>query len=471
MEEENGSALRPVWFVGASWGGADDQTERFLREGIWEHGFQESQSGVHDHVREMRAGDRVAIKATFPKKTDDRFDTGGRGVSVMRIKAIGTITENPQDGQRVKVAWEPPAEPRDWLFYTYRPTVWKVNPDVSPPDSRWMAEALIAFTFDGKQQDVQRFLRTPYWRKKYRPDDTEQDSYTVRTIWKEGCFLDESELTRLLELLRDKKNLILQGPPGTGKSWLAKRLAYALIGEKDREQVFAVQFHPSLSYEDFVRGFRPVHDGTLKAVDGVFLRAVRKAERQHESQFVVVVIEEINRGNPAQIFGELLTLLEADKRTPEEEIELPYADEKGDRGVYLPDNLYVIGTMNLADRSLAMVDFALRRRFAFATLEPQIGSRWHQWVVEERGVEDVLADDIATRIHDLNDQIRTDRNLGPHFCVGHSFITPPEPLASGTTREWFRNVVETAIGPLLQEYWFDDLKKADDAVLELLKGW
>ena len=281
---------------------------------------------------------------------------------------------------------------------------------------------------------------------------------------------DEAHLQRLLTRLRDKKNLILQGPPGTGKSWLAKRLAFALIGEKDSEKVFAVQFHPSLSYEDFVRGFRPAGEGRLKVVDGVFLTAVRQAQDAQESQFVVV-IEEINRGNPAQIFGELLTLLETDKRTPEEEIELPYADENGDRGVYLPDNLHVIGTMNLADRSLAMVDFALRRRFAFASLEPQINARWREWVVKERGIEDALVDDIGTRVQRLNDQIRTDRNLGRHFCIGHSFVTPAEPLASRTTREWFRNVVDTEIGPLLQEYWFDDSKNADAATLELIKGW
>ena len=472
MSGESGSESRPAWFVGASFGGKVDQTERFLSEGIWEHGFRKDHRGIRTHVQEMRVGDRIAIKASFRQKGGHPFENGGRDVSMMRIKAIGTISHNPDDGRQVLVNWEPVFDPpREWRFYTYQPTLWKVNPEHYALDRRWLAEALIAFAFDGAAQDIPRFLRWPYWRDKYpRPDVADPVSYTVREIVDEGCFLDEAHLQRLLLRFRDKKNLILQGPPGTGKSWLAKRLAFALIGEKDPEKVSAVQFHPSLSYEDFVRGFRPEGEGKLKVVDGVFLTAAREAQEAQESQFVVV-IEEINRGNPAQIFGELLTLLETDKRTPEEEIELPYADEKGDRGVYLPDNLYVIGTMNLADRSLAMVDFALRRRFAFATLEPQIGSRWKEWVVKERGVEDALADDIATRVQHLNDQIRADRNLGRHFCVGHSFITPAEPLASGTTREWFRNVVETEIGPLLQEYWFDDPKKADDAARELVKGW
>ena len=472
MDEEKGYEPRPAWFVGASFGGTDDQTERFINEGIWEHGFQTNKRGIRTHVCEMRPGDRIAIKATFTRKEDHPFDTHGRRVSMMHIKVTGTITENPGDGKRVQVLWDQLFEPpREWRFYTHMPTLWKVDPAQYAPERRWLAEALVAFTFNGAKQDIPRFLRWPYWRDIYPPSDVADPAlYTTQSIVDEGCFLDEAHLQRLLARLRDKKNLILQGPPGTGKSWLAKRLAFALVGTKDSEKVCAVQFHPSLSYEDFVRGFRPGGDGTLKVVDGVFLTAVREAQDTQESQFVVV-IEEINRGNPAQIFGELLTLLETDKRTPEEAIELPYADENGDRAVYLPENLYVIGTMNLADRSLAMVDFALRRRFAFATLEPQVGTRWKEWVAKERGVDGALADDIATRVQHLNDQIRTDRNLGRHFRVGHSFITPAEPLATGATREWFRNVVETEIGPLLQEYWFDDPKKADDATLELVKGW
>lgn len=471
MTQEAGPESRPVWFVGATFGN-DDQTERFLDDGIWEHGFQTNKRGIRTHVREMRQGDRIAIKATFTRKENHPFDTRGRHVSMMRIKATGVITNNPDDGKCVEVRWDQVFEPpREWRFYTYMPTLWKIDPEQYVPERRWLAEALIAFTFDGVEQDIPRFLHWPHWRAIYSPPDPKDPTlYTIQNIVDEGCFLGEDHLRRLLARLRDKRNLILQGPPGTGKSWLAKRLAFALIGQKDSEKVFAVQFHPSLSYEDFVRGFRPAGNGVLKVVDGVFLTAVRQAQDAQESQFVVV-IEEINRGNPAQIFGELLTLLETDKRTPEEEIELPYADENGDRGVYLPDNLHLIGTMNLADRSLAMVDFALRRRFAFASLEPQIGTRWREWVVKERGVEDSLADDVAARIQRLNDQIRTDQSLGPHFCIGHSFITPAEPLASGTTREWFRNVVETEIGPLLQEYWFDDPKKADTATLELMKSW
>jgi 5-methylcytosine-specific restriction protein B len=230
-------------------------------------------------------------------------------------------------------------------------------------------------------------------------------SYSVDDILKDGCFLDREEIERLLERLRTKKNLILQGPPGTGKTWIAKRLAFALMGQKDESKVRAVQFHPNLSYEDFVRGWRPTGDGKLSLVDGVFMETIKAASKDSSSKFVVV-IEEINRGNPAQIFGELLTPLEAGKRTPSEALELCYPDADGKRRpVHVPENLYVIGTMNIADRSLALVDLALRRRFAFVTLEPKLNGAWRDWVVDECSVDTALVGDIERRITALNDQI------------------------------------------------------------------
>ena len=205
--------------------------------------------------------------------------------------------------------------------------------------------------------------------------------YAVQDILDDGCFLDEAAVERMLKRLREKKNLILQGPPGTGKTWLAKRLAFALMGQKDEGRVRAVQFHPNLSYEDFVRGWRPAGDGRLQLADGVFMQAIAAAQMRPDARFVVL-IEEINRGNPAQIFGELLTLIEASKRNPSEALELTYPDADGNRQlVHVPENLYVIGTMNLADRSLALVDMALRRRFAFVALEPKLGDAWRRWVV------------------------------------------------------------------------------------------
>ncbi len=282
------------------------------------------------------------------------------------------------------------------------------------------------------------------------------DPYGVPDIVTDGCFLPAAELNGLLDLLRHKKNLVLQGPPGTGKTWLARRLAYALVGTKDPSRVTAVQFQPSLSYEDFVRGWRP-HAGKdgvggLRLTDGVFLECVAAALAEPEEHFVLV-IEEINRGNPAQILGELLTLLETDKRIPGEALRLAYPRHAEER-VYVPPNLHIIGTMNIADRSLALVDLALRRRFVFHTLTPQLNGAWRQWC-QKAGAPAGLVDTIAQRMGALNAAISEDSRLRAQFCVGHSFVTPPsDGVVDWNT--WFRTVVETEIGPLLDEYWYDD---------------
>ena len=733
------SAPHATWFVGATYGGTDDQMPRFLAEGIWENGYDDK---LLDVVRSMRPGERIAIKSSYTRKHGLPFDSRGRAVSVMGIKAVGTITENLNDGKRVKVDWAKVEPVREWYFYTHRATIWRVLP------GEWMNDALIAFAFDGKPQDVDRFRNQPFWRERYGttspekqrfewtdfyeavaekllthaddrtsliegiheiasrvpgltylqdkfPDGTsgplrdicpfttmgtfnrsmtdanrktiaaelakllgvtvpvppsfegipvlnnqrswffayadkrgagdidalwkvfvaaskmvdgdqldtrdafiraydeatqvwgvawnlstglywahpwefltldsqsrhyinkrlglnvaisgqqgpcdgqaylkllddlrsrfgedgypvhsfpdlslaswmykdpvdepvpagdigtnagaEQETegevreafqvaapivpYSVEDILKDGCFLERAEIDRLLDRLRTKKNLILQGPPGTGKTWLAKRLAFALMGQKDDSKVRAVQFHPNLSYEDFVRGWRPTGEGKLSLADGVFMEAIKAASKDPSSKFVVV-IEEINRGNPAQIFGELLTLLEAGKRTPNEALELCYPDADGKRRpVHIPENLYVVGTMNIADRSLALVDLALRRRFAFVGLEPRLGQVWREWVVKECAVDPGLVADIERRIADLNEQIAADARLGKQFRIGHSYVTPAHRLEAGDTKKWFQQVVETEIGPLLDEYWFDAPDEAQKAIARLTQGW
>ena len=293
--------------------------------------------------------------------------------------------------------------------------------------------------------------------------------YSVDDILVDGSFLDRSRLTVILERLRTKKNIILQGPPGTGKTWLAKRLAFALMGARDDAKVRALQFHPNLSYEDFVRGWRPAGDGKLALLDGPFLDIVKAAGNDPKARYVVV-IEEINRGNPAQILGEMLTLLEADKRTPDEALELCYRRSDDER-MFIPDNLYVIGTMNIADRSLALVDLALRRRFAFIDLEPTFGKAWQAWVHIKCGIDKEFLTEIETRINKLNGLIADDSSLGPQFRVGHSFVTPPFSIPIKDAREWFRQVVLTEIGPLLDEYWFDAPKNSEKARQQLLEGF
>ena len=301
------------------------------------------------------------------------------------------------------------------------------------------------------------------------PPDSER-SYSVDDIIAEGCFLDRARLEAILDRWRVKKNLILQGPPGTGKTWLAKKLAFALIGDRSPTRVRPLQFHPNLSYEDFVRGWRPSGDGDrpLELLDGLFLQAVEDAANEPTRDHVVV-IEEINRGNPAQIFGEMLTLLEADKRSADEALALSYPRHSSER-VHIPDNLYVVGTMNIADRSLALVDLALRRRFAFVDLEPTFGDAWRRWVSERNGLDAEFLDDIGRRLTTLNQKISSDELLGPQFRVGHSVVTPSADTTITNPVQWFTQVVHTEIGPLLDEYWFDDPDRVRSAKEDLLKG-
>jgi 5-methylcytosine-specific restriction protein B len=730
------SSARPSWFVGAAYNRTEDQTPRFLAEGIWENGYEDGKYG--DVVRSMRPRDKIAIKSSYTRKHDLPFDNRGATVSVLAIKAVGTITANLDDGKHLRVDWSPVSPPREWYFYTNRATVWRVAP------GGWMEDGLLAFAFDDQPQDINRFRNEPFWRERFgdaygeqrfrwtafysavaaklfdyradrqpliegihaiaqdmaglgylqdrypeggtgplrdicpftamgtfnrsmtednrraiagalakligveedppasfegipvlnnqrswffsygdkrgendidklwdlfiaaaalveadQPEQREafisaydaavevwgaswnlstglywshpwefptldrnsrafltgrlqmriptigpqkpcsgttylklvddlkarfgEDSYPVHSfpelslaswrykapedvqtepcaaeltstkdqdesaaadpvqapsptepydvddIMRDGCFLEQEEIEHLLERLRTRKNLILQGPPGTGKTWIAKRLAFALMGERDEARIRAVQFHPNLSYEDFVRGWRPSGDGKLTLADGVFMEAIRAALGRPDARYVII-IEEINRGNPAQIFGELLTLLEAGKRTPREALELCYPDADGlRRPVHVPENLFVIGTMNIADRSLALVDLAFRRRFAFVGLEPRLGPAWRRWVTERGGVDSLLADDIERRILALNAEIAG--AFGRQFEIGHSYVTPTAKLEPGTTREWFRQVAETEIGPLLDEYWFDAPKSAREALDRLLQGW
>ena len=465
------------WFVGASWS-EGDQTDRFLQEGIWQNGYEDKFSKL---VRHMKAGDRIAIKASFTRKNDVPFENHGRAASVMRIKAIGTITGNRGDGLTVEVDWKELDPPRDWYFYTYRTTVARAR--VEEDD---MARRLVAFTFDGEAQDYGHFLGHSYWAERFAPeldplsaseaeDAVEDDSttmpeaqpYTVDDIITEGGFLERYALTGLVARLSSKKNLILQGPPGTGKTWLAKRLAKALIGRKSPlpSQLRSVQFHPSLSYEDFVRGYRPSSDG-LTLTDGIFLQVVEAARAQPDVPHVLI-IEEINRGNPSQVFGEMLTLLENTKRSRADAMELAYRKLPGEK-IHVPDNLYIVGTMNIADRSLALVDLALRRRFAFVTLEPMLNKAWEDWCRDRDFPDDVIFL-IRDRMLALNETIAQDRALGPQFRVGHSFVTPGDDDIDDP-KQWFAEVVDTEIAPLLDEYWFDAPNRAREAAQALRTG-
>lgn len=452
---------RPCWFVNAS----KAKTRHCLEQGVWENDSELARD--LDRVRSMRPGDRIALKLTHNRKYNLPFDNpDGKTYSTMEIKAVGAVTKNRGDGRTVEVDWTALVPERLWCNYTNFHNIWEVWPDkgISPNS----AQALIRLAFECVGVSASEITTADSDVNDPASAERRSPAYSIDDIIAEGCFLPRERLADILESWRDKQNLILQGPPGTGKTWLARKLAYALIELKDDQLVRGVQFHGNLSYEDFVRGWRPDEDGRLKLVDGPLLRLIDEARNDLNTEYVML-IEEINRGNPAQIFGEMLTLLENGKRNPGEALALSYPrPDREDERVYVPPNLYVIGTMNLTDRSLALVDFAFRRRFAFEDLEPVFGPVWRDWVNQNCGIPANFLADVERRLTSLNDQIANDASLGPQFKIGHSFVTPNGRISN--PQAWFRRVVDKEIRPLLNDYWFDNHDKAQQAADALLEN-
>ena len=355
---------------------------------------------------------------------------------VKRVVAIGRI-EKENDGKEI---WFSKTE---GLVSPIEYSVLKEAPELEKMEFLVQANGSLFKLTKGEYDFIMDIIRE---ENPVQPVNAIRPKYTKEDFL-QSVYMDEARFDVLVSLLKNKKNLILEGAPGVGKTFSAKRLAYAMMGEIDDSRIEMVQFHQNYSYEDFVMGYRP--DGSdFKLTEGIFYRFCQIAAN-HPNQDYFFIIDEINRANLSKVFGELLMLIEAPYR--ETKVTLAYSGT----AFYIPKNLYIIGLMNTADRSLAMIDYALRRRFSFYDMEPGFNSEGFQAYQKQLGNE--TFDNLIAQIKRLNQAIAEDKSLGRGFQIGHSYFCGRENL--GCDEEWMRSVVEFDILPTLREYWFDEPKK------------
>jgi 5-methylcytosine-specific restriction protein B len=430
------------YVVGATWD-TGDKVDEFVEAGIWQNGYTDKYLDV---VRSVSVGDKIAIKSAFRQKNDLPFDTRGQNIGVMRIKARGIVTQNPGDGRRLIVDWEDDFEMFDIYGYAYQPTITRINTEKYPYVIDWI--------FNGIKQPIEQLAETWY-------GETHDTSTTATPDTDSGLGIEHRPINR-----------IFYGPPGTGKTYklmekdgierMPRYLQHDRVDDKPCLEV--VTFHQSYAYEDFIEGLRPVVvNNTVKyeVRNGVFKNLCLRAQENPEMLFALF-IDEINRGNVSSIFGEVITLIEPDKRIqftedgsintsiPGTMVRLPVSGEE----FGIPCNVDIYATMNTADRSLVRLDTALRRRFEF-----------HECMPEPEKLNGVLIAGVNLERMLLAMNKRIESLLGRDYTIGHAYFMNRE----NDSIETLANIFRYSILPLLEEYFFDDWSKIEIVLADTKK--
>jgi MoxR-like ATPase len=424
---------------------------------------QEFSWTVNQHATEIKTGDRVYIWRAGENSGIVAVAEATSDVAVQPDDFSGYWIEAPKDNEkreRVRLRL---------LELRTRTTLLRSDLRLKLPDLRIISSPQgTNFPITPQQDAVIRQLlagqpAAPLPTEPTPPLD-EPRAYTRADLLK-GLFIEEAKVDAMLRTLASKRNLILQGPPGVGKTFVARSLAYCHMGDKDKNRLGFVQFHQSYSYEDFVEGIRPDGKGGFHVQDGVFKRFCLQAAKSPQLEHVFI-IDEINRGNLSKILGELMMLIEHDKRGEDHAVTLTYSQDK----FHVPANVRLIGMMNTADRSLALVDYALRRRFNFMEITPGFASPKFTVHLTERNVHPDRSKVIVTAMTKLNETIADPKKspeLGEGFRVGHSYFCGGPKVAD--QQRWLNDIIDLEIGPLLKEYWFDNTKRYEEVMQQLRK--